>query len=53
MQIGKRLAAAVIVVLLFGSGIGAVETKAQIGGFLKKKAKNIVQPDSDKNTATF
>jgi hypothetical protein len=33
-------------VLLFGMGIGAAEMNAQIGGFLKRTAKDVAQPDS-------
>jgi hypothetical protein len=47
MRIGKNKSAeALLVFLLFGLGIGSATMSGQIGGFLKKKAKDIVNPSS-------
>jgi len=51
MSAGRgRWTVGILVVLLLG--FGSIELNGQIGGFIKKKAKEILQPDSDKKGET-
>ncbi len=45
-----RSAVGILIVLLLGFGFGSTELNGQIGGLMKKKMKQIVQPDSDRNS---
>ncbi len=53
MSVGKGWSSVgILIVLLLGFGFGSIELNGQIGGFIKKRAKEIMQPDSGKKDET-